>query len=173
MKKKLVMLTAILTICLTTNNLWATEVPVVIKGRILAVKPSESITVEIRKSKGIEFSLAEIKTLAVLDPKKLTDNVGTAAVVGGISGGAANRVGVANPPQSLRRSKWKDAGLVGIAAAAFGATAMAAYNFLTQKPPMLVYDAENEGLNNITVICQLPVGTKIRITQKNHINGAH
>lgn len=172
MKRTILLFITILFGYLPTKSFWATDIPIAIEGRILAVEPSKSITVEIKQSKGIEVSLTEIKTLAVLDPKELSDNVGTAAVIGGVSGGAANRVGVANPPKSLRRSRWRDAGLVGLVAAGFSATAMAVYNFLTQKPPMLVYDAENKSLNNIAVISQLPIGTRIRITQKNHINGS-
>lgn len=158
--------------CIIANCLWATEVHVAIEGRILSVEPSKSITVEIKKSKGIEFSLSEIKTLTILDPKKLTDNVGTVAVMGGLGGSVGVSVGVVNLPESLRRSKMRDAGLVGLVAAGFSATATTVYNFLTRKTPMLIYDAENEDLNNIAVIGQLPVGAKVRITQKNHINGA-
>lgn len=155
---------------LMANNLQASDVSVAIEGRILAVEPSKSITVEINKSKGVELGLTEIKTLAVLDPKELMDNVGVAAVAGGLGGGVGASVGVVNPPESLQRSKLKDAGLVGLVAAGFSATAMAVYNFWTQKTPMLVYDIENKDLNNIAIISQLPIGTRIRITQKNHIN---
>ncbi|MBI2669881.1 MAG: hypothetical protein HYX20_01950 [Candidatus Yanofskybacteria bacterium] len=173
MKKLFSRLATILICNFLASSLWATEVPIVINGRILAIEPSKSVTVEIKKSKGIEFSLTEIKTLAVLDPKELTDNVGTAAVIGGMGGGVGASVGVVNPPKSLQRSRLKDAGLVGLVAAGFSAIAMAVYNFFTQRSPMLVYDIENEGLNNIAVISHLPIGTRIRITQKNHINGTH
>ncbi|MBI2063756.1 MAG: hypothetical protein HYT65_02060 [Candidatus Yanofskybacteria bacterium] len=171
MKKALILSAAILISILLVNNVRATDIPVAVDGRILAVEPSKSITVEIKKSKGIEFGLTDIKTLAVLDPKELTDNVGTAAVMGGLGGGVGASVGVVNPPESLRRSKWRDVGLVGLVAAGFSATAMAVYNFWTHRTPMLVYDIENKNLNNIDVISRLPVGTRIRITQKNHING--
>lgn len=170
MKKTFILLATILIGGLLVNNLQAADTSVAIEGRILAVEPAKSITVEINKSKGVELGLTEIKTLAILDPKELMDNVGIAAVTGGLGGGVGASVGVVNPPESFRRSKWRDVGLVGLVAAGFSATAMAVYNFWTQKTPMLVYDIENKNLNNITIISQLPIGTRIRITRKNHIN---
>lgn len=173
MKKILLLPFVFLASCLLVNNLSATEVPTTIEGRILKSDPSKSITIEIKKSKGVELSLDEIKTLAVLDPKELTDGVGTAAAVGGASGAVAASTGVINPPKSLQGSKLKDMGLVGAATALFSAAAKAGYNFLTRKPLMLIYDVDNQGLNNTAVIYNLPVGTKVRIIQKNHINGMH
>lgn len=173
MKKTFLLWAIILIGNLPLKILHAADVPVAIEGRILAVEPSKSITIEINKSKGVELGLTEIKTLAVLDPKELMDNVRAAAVIGGLGGGVGASVGVVNPPESFRRSKWRDVGLVGLVAAGFSGTAMAVYNFWTQKTPMLVYDIENKNLNNIAIISQLPIGTRIRITQKNHINDAH
>lgn len=172
MKKILFLPLIVLASCLLANDLGATEVPTAIEGRIIKIEPPGSIAIEIGKSKGIELSLDEVKTLAVLDPKELTDGVGTAAAVGGAGGATAASVGVVNPPKSLQRSKLRDAGLVGIVVAALSAITKAGYNYLTMKKPMLIYDAENEALNNIAIISQLPVGTKVRITQKNHINGS-
>lgn len=171
MGKLFALFVLILTSCILANNLGAAEIPAVVEGRILAVELSKSITISITKSKSIELSLADIKTLAVKDPKELTDGVGITAAIGGISGGVANWVGVANPPKSLRRSKWRDVGLVGIVAAVISATVRVSYNFLTQKPPMTIYDLNNAGLSDQTVINNLPIGTKVRITQENHING--
>lgn len=173
MKNIFLWLATILVSSLLVGNLWAADVPIVIKGRIIAVEPDKSITVEINKSKGFEFGLTEIETLAVLDPKELTDNIGIAAVTGGLGGGVGVSVGIVSPPENLQRSKLKDASLVGLVAAGFSAATMAVYNFWTKKPPMLIYDAENESLNNIAVISRLPIGIKIRITQKNHINEVH
>lgn len=173
MKKKITLSAVILAATLMTSSLLATDVPVAIEGRIIAVEPSKSITIEIEKSKGIELGLTEIKTLTVLDPKELIDGVGTAAAAGAASGVAAASVGVVSPPESLQGSKLRDVSLVGAAVAFLSAIARASYNYLTRKPPMLIYDADNRALNNIAVISQLPVGTRVGITQKNHINSVH
>lgn len=173
MRKVLFLPFAVLVSYLLVNNLGATEVPITITGRILKAEPSKSITVEIGKSKGLELSFDEIKTLAVLDPKRLTDGVGTAAAVGGAGGAVAAGVSAVNPPKGLQGSNVRNAGLVGVVVAALSALARGGYNYLTMKQPMLIFDADNESLNNVAVIYNLPVGTKVKITQKNHINGTH
>lgn len=173
MRKILFLPFAVFIGCLLVNNLGATEIPTTITGRVLKAEPSKSITVEISKSKGVELSLGEIKTLAVLDPKELTDGIGTAAAVGGASGAVAASAGAVNPPNGLKGSKIRNMGLVGVVTAAITGIVRAGYNFVTQKPPMIIYDADNQSLNNAAVIYNLPVGTKVRITQKNHINDTH
>ena len=170
MRKLFALLALFLTSCILANNLGAAEIPAVVEGKIINVEPSKSITIAITKSKSIELSLADIRTLAVKDPKELTDNVGTAAGVGSAGGAVGASTGVINPPEGLQQSKLKDIALVSASVAVLSALVMVAHNFLTQKPSMTIYDVNNAGLSDLTSINNLPVGTKVRITQKNHIN---
>ena len=105
MRKLFALLALFLTSCILANNLGAAEIPAVVEGKIINVEPSKSITIAITKSKSIELSLADIRTLAVKDPKELTDNVGTAAGVGSAGGAVGASTGVINPPQSLHPSQ--------------------------------------------------------------------
>ena len=61
MKRTVSLSIAVLFCGLLIGNLQATDTQVVVEGRILAVEPSESITILITKSKGIVLSLAEIQ----------------------------------------------------------------------------------------------------------------
>ncbi|MBI2063171.1 MAG: hypothetical protein HYT61_02960 [Candidatus Yanofskybacteria bacterium] len=173
MKKLLVYSVAILAIFSCANSVWATEFSVAIEGRIVRVEPSKSIVIEIKKSQSIELGLADIESLAVRDSKDLIDGVGTTAIIGGASGGIIARVGVIDPPKSIQpsESKIKNAAIAGITAAGFSATGRILFNLLTQKSPTIIYDINSESLKEPAVINLLPIGTKVRIIQKNHING--
>lgn len=171
MKRNALLSVAVLFCGLLAVNLQAADTSTIIEGRILAVEPSKSITILITKSKGIMISLTEIQTLAVLDPKELTDNVKRDAAIVGVGSSVGASTGVINPPKGLQQSKFKNVLLIGTSMATLGALTRFAYNFLAQKPPMTIYDSNNPSFNDPTIINNLPIGTKIRITQKNHING--
>lgn len=136
------------------------------------MEASKSIIIEVEKSHSIELGFADIQTLAIKDPKELTDGVGITAVIGGVSGGISTGVGVVNPPKSLQpsESKLKNATLAGVTTASISATGRIIFNFLTHKSPTIVYNADNEDLRESAIINLLPPGTKVRIIQKNHIN---
>lgn len=170
MRKPFSWLIAILASCMFTNYVSAGQVNFSIEGTVVKVEPTKSIIVQIKKSRSIELNLADINTLAIVDPKKLNDGVVLVATIGGISGGVGNVVGVVSPPKSLQRSRLKDASLTGVVAAGFSALAKVFFNQVTKKPPILVFDADSASLNNPAVIANLPVGTKIKVTQKNIIN---
>ena len=176
MKNKFPLLAAVFLISLVFfSDVQANDVFVTIEGRVVQVEPQKSIAVEIGKSKSIELSMGDIRSVYVLDPKKLTDGMGKVVAVSGPASGASVLTGVVDPPERLpgydSNSKLKNAGIVGVITVVLSAGIVAAYNFLTKKPPMMIYSADNKNLNNVAVLNLLPIGVKVRVVHKNRING--
>lgn len=151
----------------------ASEIASSITGTIEKIEPSKSILIKVGESRYVEKGMSDIRTLAIVDSRKLSDGVIGATILGSSSGAVGSIIGVVNPPNQLSRSnnKLRNTIVVAAIAAGFSATAKCAYNRLKIKKPIMIYDTSNSNLNKLLVLNSLSPGTRIRITYNNHVNG--
>lgn len=138
----------------------ANNVPGVVTGELIH-KTEKSIFLKNGGKSQIEIGLSSIGSLMVLDGKKFTDGwLGKTAIGGGSGLGLSVIDG--NSPKNFKQTM-----KMGGIGAGLGFVLRVGWNFITRKPPVLIYDSSRPS-NTVELIKALPLGSKVRITYKNH-----
>lgn len=152
----------------------SSEIMSAAEGVVKIIEPSQSILIQVNKSQHIEISMANIKTLVILDSRNISDGVLRAIILGGGGGAMGGATGVVDPPNTLGKSnnKLRNSTVVGLITAGFSVAGTFCYNALVRKRPRLVYGSNSDSPGNLAIINNLTPGIKVRITYKNHVNGS-
>ncbi len=138
---------------------------IIVSGEVISHEESESITIAIDKTSFVEVSLRNVRTVAILESKKVSDGVAEMAAVAASTGAGITILGSDSDQSNEKRAK--NVGVVVILVAGVSAFLKAGHNWLTQKEPAVIFDSQN-GLNDLALINNLPVGTNVRITLYMH-----
>lgn len=153
-------LSYLVTILCFEGLVYANSVPRVVTGFVVE-KQDLVIVIQQDKKTLVPVNINDIATVAVLDSRKLSRGVLGAMGVGPAAGGIT--VAIMGHPRNTREV------FKGIAVGAILIPLKFAYNWWIRKEPRIIFHVNGAGTKDVEIIKNILLGTKVRITSKNHL----